>query len=179
MKKILLCVLCMVTCTLSFSPTGECLDNFRSGSEPDGFRGVLWGTNISELKDMAVVKTDPSYGGTHVYRRKSDVMNIGDAQLESVEYRFWRGKFFSALVSTRGFSNWSALKDACFENFGEGAQPNVYIDSYVWDGNVTTAMLKYNEITKEGFLYLFSKKISHEQELYELEKAKEGAERGF
>lgn len=40
-------------------------------------------------------------------------------------------------------------------------------------------MLKYNEITKEGFLWMGSLEIQKQQKRYDEEKAKKGAETGF
>lgn len=55
---------------------------------PDGFREIKWGTDISELKGMAHVRTDPSYGGVEFYTRKGDELRFGDAQLYNIEYAF-------------------------------------------------------------------------------------------
>lgn len=40
-------------------------------------------------------------------------------------------------------------------------------------------MLEYNEISEIGKLYMRSEEISKEQEAYNKQKAKEGAEKGF
>lgn len=57
-------------------------------AEADGFRGIKWGIDISSLKDMKYVRTDPSYGGIKIYLRKNDDLKIGGAKLESIEYSF-------------------------------------------------------------------------------------------
>jgi len=40
-------------------------------------------------------------------------------------------------------------------------------------------MLDYNEIRKAGALYMISKEIQAQQEKYDKENAKKGAEKGF
>ena len=100
-------------------------------NEPDGFRGIRWGTDISTLEGMEYLSTDPSYGGMNVYAREGDSLYIGGAKLQSINYDFWRGKFCSVVVHTKGYINFSALKDACFARFRKGFQPNRYIEKYV------------------------------------------------
>ncbi len=36
---------------------------YKPGSEPTGFRGIKWGTDISTLESMTYIETDPRYGG--------------------------------------------------------------------------------------------------------------------
>jgi hypothetical protein len=72
------------------------------------------------------------------------------------------------------------LKDATFERFGAGSQPNRFIERYIWLGDKTTIMsLSYNEVSRTGFLFMDSKKIKEQQEQYKKEKAIEGAGKGF
>ena len=63
--------------------------DYKLGSEPDGFRGIKWGTDISTLKDMEYLFTDPSYGGIEVYRKKNDNLRIGGVRLKTIIYGFW------------------------------------------------------------------------------------------
>jgi len=56
-------------------------DAFKSGSEPNGFRDIKWGTDIRTLPDMEYVTTDSSYGGIREYIKKNDELKIGDAVL--------------------------------------------------------------------------------------------------
>jgi len=151
----------------------------KPGTEPDGFRGIKWGTKISDLKGMEYVRTDPSSGGIKMYRRKGDVLQIGSAKLDRIEYGFWRGRFCDVYVYTSGSVNWLGLKNAVFEKFGKGNQGNEFIEEYWWFGTKTWMMLKYNEISEKGYLWMTSVKISDEQEAYNKQKAKEGAEKGF
>jgi len=152
---------------------------FKPGSEPDGFRGIKWGTDISTLSDMKYERTDPSYGGIKVYTRKNDVLHLGGAKLEIIKYGFWKGKFCDVFLITKGSVNWYGLKGAVFEKFGRGYQSNEYIEYYIWGGDITGMSLKYNEISKEGKLFMSSKEINRQQKAYKKQKAKEGAEKGF
>jgi len=149
-------------------------------NEPDGFREIKWGTDISSLKNMIRVRTDPSYGGVEWHKRKGDELQIGDAKIESIEYGFWRGKFTIVWITINGEVNWSGLKEATFAKFGPGFQSNVYIERYKWtSGSITNIMLEYDKISDVGRLGMSSKEIGKQQEDYSKQKAKEGAETGF
>jgi hypothetical protein len=79
--------------------------SFAFTSEPDGFRGIIWGTDISTLKGMTHVRTYPSYGGVEFYTRKGDELRFGDAQLYNIEYAFWKGKYASVWIYSIGYAN--------------------------------------------------------------------------
>src|SRR5262249_17028909 len=143
-------------------------------ADADGFRGIKWGTELSAVQDMTQIGTDPSYGGVKKYSKKSDELKIGGADLESIEYNFWQDKLFSVTINFKGSSNFSSLKDATFEKFGKGSKPNRFMETYIWDGDITGMMLQYKEILREGHFYMFSKEINKQQKLYQAEKAKKG-----
>lgn len=152
---------------------------FKHGSEPDGFRGIKWGTNISTLLDMEYLYTDQSYGGIKLYEKKGDVLEIGGAQIEKIFYGFWNGRLHNVLIVTFNYSNWAGLKEACFEKFGKPFQPNKYINTYIWRGIKTDILLEYDNIKKIANLRISSMEINKEQKKYDKEKAKNGANKGF
>lgn len=153
--------------------------NFKPGSEPDGFRGIKWGTELSTLSGMEYLRTDPSYGGIPFYTKEKDDLTIGGAKLETVEYGFWQGKLYIVIINTKGSVNWSGLEDATFEKFGEGFQSNKYIENFFWSGKITTITLKYNEISKTGYLWMGSAEITKQVRDFDKKRAAEGAEKGF
>lgn len=176
MKRIALII---ITLLITFASFPNCLLSETFQNEPDGFRGVKWGTDISQCKDMIYDGLDQSYGGITVYTRKDDKLQIGDAKLDKIEYGFWRGKFDSVNIITQGYANWSSLKDACFEKFGKGFQSNEYIEKYAWFGDTTLILLTYNDISKKARLCICSKEISKQQEEYKEKKTQEGAKKDF
>ena len=48
-------------------------------NEPDNFRGVKWGDDISRLADFKKV-------GDETYQRDSDKLKVGDATLSKISY---------------------------------------------------------------------------------------------
>jgi hypothetical protein len=43
---------------------------------------------------------------------------LGEAQLDKIEYVFWRGKFAEARISAIGPENFDRLKKFCSKNMG-------------------------------------------------------------
>ena len=154
--------------------------NYKPGSEPDGFRGIKWGTDISTLKDMEYLGIDPSYGGMKKYTRKNEDLHLGGAKLEIIGYGFWRGKFCGVQILTKGSTNWRGLRDAVFEKFGPGWQLDKSIERYIWPfGDITGMFLEYNKVSEKGKLQIYSAEIGKQMKAYEKQKAREGAEKGF
>jgi len=177
MKRILIVVLsCLLISSFAFA---EWTTGGKSGTEPDGFRGIKWGTSIDDLAGMEYLETDPSYGGTLKYTKSNENLKIEAANLFLVKYGFWQGKFCSASIYTINPVNWYGLKEATFEKFGAGYQDNKYIKTFDWFGTRTMMMLEYSEITEQGTLFLFSPVINEQQEAWKKRKAREGAEGGF
>jgi hypothetical protein len=145
---------------------------FAFQNEPDGFRGIKWGTDISTLKGMIHVRSAPRNSGVVFYRRKGDELRFGDAQLDKLEYAFWNGKFSSVWIHSVGYANWLDLHDATTAEFGEGYQPHRYIEQYLWYGSSTMILLQYNQIGREGMLSMFSQMIIKQQEEYNNETSR-------
>jgi hypothetical protein len=128
-------------------------DEFKPGSEPDGFRGIKWGTDILTLKGMQLIEDD---GLEKYYKKIEDNLTIGASQLREITYGFRDGKFTTVIIRAKGYVNYGHLKDACFEKFGKGwrteADERLDIQSFAWFGDITWVSLKYEKIKDEGVL---------------------------
>jgi len=129
--------------------------SFKPGSEPEGFRGIKWGTDISTLKDMEVKEKD-------WYVRTGDKLKIGEAELISIAYGFYKGKFECVMIEIKGQDNFSRIRDICFELYGPVA-PIHKTYHYIWRGNKTIMLLDTKSVT----LSLWSPKY---EERFEKEK---------
>jgi hypothetical protein len=178
LKIIILFLSIFLISNFGYSQVINFLNNFKPGSEPDGFRGINWGTDVSTLKlrDLKLIDESPD-GQTKCYDRKDDVMEIGAAKIKNIGYCFWRGKFFAVIVTPLGGSG-NALKYASFEKFGEGARMSSYSEEFQWDGKKTFMRFEIRHID-EGILYIQSNEVGKQKEEYEKQKAKEGAKKGF
>jgi hypothetical protein len=176
MKRFIVTSLLFLLCSMIF---GQSVYARSFQNEPDGFRGIKWGTDIKEVNNLVYIDTDPSYGGVKKYERKGDEYTIGAAQLNSIIYCFWNDKLMSVTVTFENFVNYNSVKEATTEKFGRGFKHNRYMEEFAWLGDRTTIMLKYNEISKKGSLYMSSVEMVEQATALNKKKAKEGAQKGF
>lgn len=119
-------------------------------NEPDGFRGVKWGADLSKMSDMSSL---PGRKGVdQAYVRKGDKLAIGDAELESISYIAYKKRLIGVLIRYRSIINYQRLKETLFEVYGTGRKPNRFIEEFIWEGNVGI-MLKYSRISKKGTIF--------------------------
>ena len=164
-KSIILAIAMFVLFILS-CPTSAAYKN-----EPDGFRGITWGTELETVKDNMVFKrTDSSYGGIHFYTKKDDDMTIGAAKLDMIQYGFWQGKFYVVYIYVDGYSNWSGVQEALTAKFGGGYKHNRYLEEYYWFGDKTTISSEYREIRKNGLIRFSSEEMHKKMEEWENQK---------
>ncbi len=91
--------------------------DFKPGSEPDGFRGIKWGQDVSTVKELVYVYTDPNLG-IDFYARREDELEI-EGTPTFILYGFWDNRFLCAgIYAVESNTNWENLKTAVFEKFG-------------------------------------------------------------
>jgi len=164
----------------------------KSPSEPDGFRSIKWGTEITTLKEMEKAEQDKSSKSDLVwYTRKGDTLAIGKAKLENISYSFWMGNFESVWIDFEGDENFETLKKELFERFGSVLESEELMKKmdkrverepptighteqfYAWWGKKTEMTLSYSKDRHKGILYINSRMISEERRAYEKQKEKE------
>jgi hypothetical protein len=172
-----------------------CFASTRSSkprSDPDGFRGFKWGTEISTLKDLEKVEQEKSSDSDLVwYTRKGDTLAIGEGKLENIFYSFWMGNFEGVWIDFKGEENFEALKKELFERFGKALESNGSMKKmgkradrerspteragtfYAWWGKNTEVWLSYSEDRHKGTLTINSRRIHEERKDYEKQKEKE------
>jgi len=143
--------------------------HFNPGSEPKGFNGIRWETTLSSLKGMKHYRTDPSHGGIECYLKEGNAFKLGNGKALPIEYGFWRGKFYVGMVITKGVTDWDALREAVFREFGEGSKSFSNREEYLWLGNNTVMALRYSEFSKTGIFYIRSNSMSRQMEEYRAE----------
>lgn len=129
-------------------------DNFKPGSEPAGFRGIEWGTDINTIGDMEFI---PSWGKQKTYRKKNDVLKFEGVDLKKIEYTFIDEKLWSvkAVVSE---SNYDAFKKAIFKKYGKAKPYHSFEENgtryrqYRYEGELTNMVLGVNTFRKVRYL---------------------------
>lgn len=164
--------------------------SFRAGSEPYGLGGLRWGAELAALSGAKHKKTCEIGGslpddvwdfdrGTTIekvnietYVRPGEVLRIGRATIDSIEYGFWNGKLCEITVTTKGSGNWASLKDAVIEMYGR-TRENIFqpgtqsgrSEEYVWyrwSGKMTEMELEYAPADELGHLWMGSTALRNE-----------------
>ena len=133
---------------------------FAFQNEPDGFRGIKWGTNITEFSDTLLVESGKD---SQYYMKKNDEMKIGDAHIDQMSYGFYKNQFYVVLVEYNGYLNFTKLKAILFDQYGKPEQPNQLMDRYFWTGGTVDIYFDYNEILKKGNIYYSFRPIQQER----------------
>jgi len=179
------CGIILVGCFASHRPS-------KRLSDPEGFRDIKWGTEISMLNDMEEVEQDKSSGKDLIwYRRKGETLTMGQARLENIFYSFWMGEFESVWIDFEGEENFKALQKECIERYGKVRGPEGTTDKmgrrgrrerslterpgafYAWWGKNTETLLSYSKDRHKGTLTMNSVKVSEERREFEREKQRE------
>ena len=97
-------------------------------NEPDGFRGITWGTPLSKVAHQMVPAPtqQPNW-----YRRLDDRMVLGEIQLVELYYEFYDGKF-SAVVMKSAPHTQSGMIAAFKAQFGNCVVKDYHKEEYVW-----------------------------------------------
>ena len=143
-------------------------------NEPDGFRGIKWGTNISKLPDMYLVEDG---GDLKYYTRPYDRMRIGDADIERITYGFYKNRFYRMEIRFSEFSNFTRLKATFFDQYGIGVKPHADLEDYWWVGSTVNILIGYNEITFKGAITILFRPINEEKATDDKQKAKKGTKK--
>jgi len=157
----------LILCFLMLIPL--CTEAFQN--EPDNFRGIKWGTELSQLPEMYSCLWRTGYDSVKTCRRKNDHMRIGEANLKSIRYRFYKEKFAAVLIECKESSDFSALKQTLFSVYGEGVQSNQFLELYTWPGNDVRIDLKKDFLNGCNLTYVYLPLDRlYRQEQYEKEK---------
>lgn len=138
---------------------------FEPGSEPNGFRDIKWGTDISTLKDMTLVMSIDN--DVKRYQRKNDELKIEGAKLDYIHYEFWKGIFYLVDIGFQGVENSNNLRKALLAKFGKGqrmsGEGETLLESYRWEGEKTTVIMIYGSTTGSGGLTISSTEITDQK----------------
>lgn len=145
-------------------------------NEPDGFRGIPWGTPIEN--HMAEMQRIDAKDHLILYERNNDQMTIGGAELEKLRYIFYKGVFYSVMIDASGISNRIKLTDAFQSQFGAGVKPNRYLNQFHWIGSKARISLNCTMAEKCTGL-IVSREISDRQRAEEKAETSEKAKKDF
>lgn len=128
----------------------------------DGFCDLQWGRMVSGVDGLKKRQTISDLDDVVEYIRPKDFLKIGDAALQSVIYAFWRDQLYTVTIWTKGYSNYTALRDAVIKEFGPGIRNDPARERYLWSDALSDIMLQYIQDGRYGMLWLRSKEMDHQ-----------------
>jgi len=150
-----------------FGCTQKSTSPFKPNSEPEGFGGIKWGTEFSEVKSEMVESrsvanpTEPDVKIKIYYTKKGDNLKMGEAQLNKMEYGFFRGKFAEGCITSTGPEDFDQLRKFLFEKYGSVEKSTQGL--YSWNGPITRMALRYDESAKTSLLTISSTTITFKE----------------
>ena len=136
---------------------------FARYTPPTGFRDMAWGSSTASVPGGMTLKEDS--GDSKCYERKEESLKIGDADLTSIGYCYYKDRLSFVVVAFDGLLNFSAIKEALIQKYETPYRPNPYMDKYWWgmDGKDVVISLDYSDISKKGTLsYMYKPLIDEE-----------------
>ena len=155
--------------------------SFKPGSEPDGFRGMKWQTDIATLDPLHTMEVIEILGPFVYYKKNKEDLYLVTVKLDNIIYEFWNGKFSGVIIKVRGNNQFQILKEYVFARFGPGQRSKVLeqlnVEDFYYNGIKTRMYLKYSDIDRTGELSSYSIALLSKQQkldtLYLRERAKE------
>ena|SRR5208337_2990135 len=147
-----LCLAAFVVCTLwgCGSP---------AASEPDNFRGVKWGAEVSSVSGLNQVASD---GDLVFYEKSGDQLQIEEMRLDQVIYGFHKGRFYigMAYFPAAGFKR---MQEIMTRRLGQPSKPDNTASELIWDSDNVSVLLTQSD--SSGRLVYMYKPIQLEVEL--------------
>jgi len=114
-------------------------------SEPDGFNGIKWGTEIGVLKGMTNIEKKGIPKEIRVFKRDNDIKSFGGAEIDSIDYEFFKDRFVSVTLKVKDLRNFIILKKFLFKKYGRGEEMVKGLERFFWDGDKTIMVLISNQ----------------------------------
>jgi len=138
-----------------------------SAEEINGFRGVIWGSDLSAMREADPRLVEGMMGampGVKAFKRTDEDLMFGGVKVESILYVFFKNRFSSVIIDYRGFDTYEKLLAHCKKLFGQATGSAVLrLEQYVsFDTPKTAAMLLYQlsmQTSNYGKLYIYSKEF--------------------
>lgn len=158
MKKLL-----TLFCFLSFSAVSASAQeqepqpsSIQALDEQYGFHGARFESAVTSYKGLALAEKG---GDTRFYRRPTDVKTMGEGELSSIRYGFYKGRLAMVILETKGLTNSRAVLAALVAQYGPGAQNNPYQQRFAWNGKAVTMSYDENAGSNDATIFISSKKL--------------------
>ena len=132
-----------------------------AASEPDGFRGIKWKTEISSVSGLNQIAND---GDLVFYEKSNDRLQMEEVKLDQVIYGFYKGRFYMGMIyfPAAGFNR---MQEIMTRQLGRPAKPDNTPSKLLWDGADVSVLLSLGDSSGGGRLVYMYKPIQLEVEL--------------
>ena len=148
-------------------------------NEPTGFRGIKWGTDLSKIPDMMLLKDN---GDIKLYIKRGEKLKIVDSELISILYKTFNNKLFSVIIDFEAdFKGYLKLRNVLVSLYGYGYTTSsrrflskdftpYYWWTSFWRGDKVRLTLTYNSGSTLGKIFYDYKPIKKEYDAKESEE---------
>jgi hypothetical protein len=130
-----LLLLFILSVTVVVAQPAQRAGSFKPNSEPDGFNGIKWGTELSSLKEMNLKQTLEN--GSAIFERNNDDLRWGKAKLQTIQYGFRNYRLVDVYIAAEGRQS-AALRKMMIQKYGEGYADR---ERYYWMGEKSIVTL--------------------------------------
>ena len=130
------------------------------GGTFETFRGLQWGADKREVSGLIA---GPQRENVEVYTRE-EKKKVGDIEVETIYYLFYKGKLGAAMIIFQGDSRFSILKEALRQKYGPGEKPDPSAEKYTWDLTDLKIILTFSTEKKSGSIDYFFQPIVQQRE---------------
>lgn len=134
----------------------------------DGFHDLQWGIEVSKVDGLKKRYGFSDSDEVIEYVRPKDILKIGDAQLKTIIYNFWRNRLYTVTIWAVDYSNYTALRDGVIEQFGKSRLADPSHERYLWSSTFTDLMLEYDKNAELGMLWLRSSEMDRNYKMSQM-----------
>lgn len=143
------------------------LASSSAASGTDGFRNLVWGSDLARFLDNEQKKVEGQMGavpGVEAYKLKGEDLNYGGIRADGIVYSFFKGRLTSVSIDFRGFDSFEKLMAHCKKTYGPlTGSVTMKQEQYAsFDTPGTGVILLYQlsmPNSSYGRLYLYSKEF--------------------
>jgi hypothetical protein len=121
----------------------------------DGFRDAHFGARVESFEGLELLSARGARG-MMVYLRPTDVLQFGDAMLDSVTYGFYQSERYFVALFASGSRNARAALAHLEKAYGPGTKLSENADEYVWRGRKVTLHFRVDPVTAMSMIGLTS-----------------------
>ena len=127
--------------------------------DPQGFKGIKWGTALHTLNDLTLVDPDDRI---QTYQFKEDSLQFADTKVEALRLLTIDGKFARVMIRYHGEHTHQAILKYLSAQYGEiqhrpGSMVRGLNQENTWRGNDTEINLNYRGHGEQGFILIQSR----------------------